>query len=130
MPAPRTPRAKAKVAGSDVKNPQRYRARKDPAAAPLGSPPTWMDELQGRVWRTFAGELPWLNRSHRALLEIAVTVRTRLMAGDEVPGVQALNLLRQCLGQMGATPADATKVQVPDDGEEDPDEALFRPPVH
>ncbi|SPL63721.1 hypothetical protein OHAE_3653 [Ochrobactrum soli] len=35
--------------------------------------------------------------------------------------MQALNLLRQCLGQMGATPSDATKVSMPDDGEEKDD---------
>ncbi|MFL7901563.1 hypothetical protein ACJ41P_10550 [Azospirillum argentinense] len=79
------------------------------------------------VWQQFAHELPWLNGSHRALLEIAVNVRTRLIAGQDV-GVQALNLLRQCLGQMGATPADATKVNVPNGDEEDPEDALFSRP--
>jgi len=34
-----------------------------------------------------------------------------------------MNLLRQMLGQMGATPADATKVTVPDD-EDDKDDLL------
>jgi hypothetical protein len=43
------------------------------------------------------------------------------MTGQEV-GVQALNLLRQCLGQMGATPADATKVTLPNNDEEDEDD--------
>jgi len=28
---------------------------------------------------------------------------------------------------MGATPADASKITIPDDGEEDPDEGFFRP---
>ncbi len=42
------------------------------------------------------------------------------MAGQEV-GVQAMNLLRQMLGQMGATPADASKVATPDEGEEKDD---------
>jgi hypothetical protein len=39
-------------------------------------------------------------------------VRGRLIAGEDV-GVKALGLLRQCLGQLGATPADASKVQMP-----------------
>lgn len=43
------------------------------------------------------------------------------MTGNEV-GVQALNLLRQCLGQMGATPADASKITVADDEEDDTDD--------
>jgi hypothetical protein len=47
----------------------------------------------------FRKEIPWLNESHRALMEIASTVRARMTAGDDC-GIQAMNLLRQCLGQM------------------------------
>jgi len=64
-------------------------------------------------------ELPWLDRSHRALTEIAATVRARVLLGDDI-GVKALSLLRQRLGQMGATPSDASKVRMPDD--ETPDD--------
>lgn len=121
---PRTPKAKAVVSGQAGKNPQRFKQRKEPKARPLGDPPSWMKKNQVAVWHQFAHELPWLNESHRSLLEIAVTVRARIIAGHDV-GVQAMNLLRQCLGQMGATPSDATKVSVPDDGDEDPDEKYF-----
>ena len=124
MAMPRTPKGKAEVSGQAGKNPQRFKSRKDPKAVLLGTPPTWMSKDQKMVWVQFAHELPWLNGSHRSLLEIAVTVRCRLIAGEEV-GVQALNLLRQCLGQMGATPADASKVIVDDGTEEDPDDHLF-----
>lgn len=83
-----------------------------------------MGAAQAAVWEQFAHELPWLNGSHRALLEIAAVTRARLIAGEDV-GVQALNLLRQCLGQMGATPADATKVTMPDGDNQDPDDKFF-----
>jgi hypothetical protein len=53
-------------------------------------------------------------------VEIATIIRARLTAGEEV-GIQALNLLRQCLGSMGATPSDASKVSLSDDDEEDDD---------
>lgn len=85
-----------------------------------------MPEDQAEAWRQFARELPWLNESHRALMEITVTIRARVISGQDV-GIQALNLLRLCLGQLGATPVDASKITVPDDGEEDPDEEFFRP---
>lgn len=124
MPAPRIPKAKADVSGQTDKNPQRYRARREPAAAMLGGPPDWMGGEQRIVWKQFAAELPWLNGSHRAVLEIATVIRARLVSGEEV-GVQALNLLRQCLGQMGATPADATKVSVPDEPDDDPAAEFF-----
>lgn len=125
MPAPRTPAAKAAVSGRDKINPARFKDRKDPKADALGDPPSWFSETQRDVWAMFAREVPWLNGSHRSVLEIAVIIRSRLVSQEDV-GVQALNLLRQCLGQMGATPADATKVSLPDDGAEDPDEAYFK----
>jgi hypothetical protein len=86
-----------------------------------------MTEPQKQAWATMAAEIPWLDGSHRALLGIAVTVQARLEVGEDV-GIQALNLLRQCLGQMGATPADATKVNAPNDDGEDPDEKFFGRP--
>ena len=41
------------------------------------------------------------------------------MAGEEV-GVGAINQFRLCAAQMGATPADRSKVALPDQTEDDP----------
>lgn len=86
-----------------------------------------MSKDQVAAWDTMAAEVPWLNRSHRALVEIAAYIRGRLVAGEDV-GVQALNLLRQCLGQMGATPADASKAGALFDKEAvlDPTDEFFK----
>ena len=46
------------------------------------------------------------------------------MLGEEV-GVSALNQLRMCMAQMGATPADKSKVAVPDEPREDPTDRFF-----
>ena len=125
MARPRTPRAKAAVEASDKKNPQRFKNRTDAKAdGPLGNPPAWLKdtpELKAKAaWKLFEKELPWLNQSHRTLVGMAANIQGRIMAGQEV-GVQAMNLLRQMLGQMGATPADASKVSAPDEGEEKDD---------
>lgn len=121
MAAPRNPLGKAKLEGRDKKDPQRFKKRKEPVIKDnIGLAPKWMNTDQKAVWKQFATELPWLNASHVSLLEIATTIRTRVISGEEV-GVQALNLLRQCLGQMGATPSDASKVMLPDDEEEKDD---------
>lgn len=125
MAKPRNPLGKAKVEGRDKKDPQRFKNRAEPAAnGPLGVPPVWLkdsaDTKAKSAWKLFAKELPWLNESHRTLVGMASTIQGRIMAGQEV-GVQAMNLLRQMLGQMGATPADASKVTAPDDGEEKDD---------
>jgi hypothetical protein len=118
MARPRTPSTKARVEGRHLINAGRYK-RNEPTADAIGDPPKWLTEPQAVAWREFAGELPWLNRSHRGLVEIASIVRARLQSGEEV-GTKALSLLRLCLGSMGATPADASKVSwAPEEPEDD-----------
>jgi hypothetical protein len=120
LPRPRAPAAKARVEGPHIKNPQRYK-RNSPTADAIGDPPKWLTEPQAVAWREFEAELPWLNRSHRALVGIASVLRARLQSGGEV-GTKALSLLRLCLSSIGATPADASKISwVP---EEEPDDLL------
>jgi len=127
MARPRNPLGKAKTEGRDKINAGRFAARSEPKTnGPLGAPPKWIvdtkDYKAKAAWLLFQKELPWLNQSHRTLVGMAANIQGRIMAGQEV-GVQAMNLLRQMLGQMGATPADATKVTVPDD-EDDKDDLL------
>ncbi|MHC1949868.1 hypothetical protein IF803_36720 [Bradyrhizobium sp. UFLA06-06] len=118
MPRQRIPTAKARLEGRHIKDPQRYK-RNEPTADAIGDPPKWLNDAQRAAWREFAGELPWLNRSHRALVEIACAVRARLQSGEEV-GTKALSLLRLCLASMGASPVDASKVSwAPDEDQDD-----------
>jgi phosphoribosylformylglycinamidine (FGAM) synthase-like enzyme len=114
MARPRTPKAKAKVTGADKKNKGIYEPRTEVTVdEALGDPPDWIvdtDKNKAReAWNTLRVEIPWLNASHRILVATAANIFGRMIAQQDV-GVQALNLLRQCLGQMGATPADASKV--------------------
>lgn len=127
MARPRNPLAKAKAEGRDKMNAGRFKDRAEPKVNdPLGNPPSWIKDTEGcqakAAWKIFQKELPWLNQSHRTLVGMAANIQGRIMAGQEV-GVQAMNLLRQMLGQMGATPADATKVTVPED-DDDKDDLL------
>ncbi len=129
MARPRIPKAKAEVEGRIEHDKKRFINRIEPASGPLGDAPDWMVDLfQRKAWEQFRRELPWLREADRTHTAIAATILGRMMApigpDGEGVGVQALNLLRQCLGQMGATPADASKVSIPDAGE-DPDDALF-----
>jgi hypothetical protein len=125
MAKPRNPLGKAKIEGRDKKDPQRFKNRTDAKAdGPLGNPPAWLKdtpELKAKAaWKLFEKELPWLNQSHRTLVGMAANIQGRIMAGEDV-GVQKMNLLRQMLGQMGATPADASKVATGEDGDEKDD---------
>lgn len=127
MARPRNPLAKAKVEGRDAHDPGRFKKRKEPVdGSSLGDPPAWLKDSptnkQRAAWALLKKEIPWLTESHRPLVALAASIYGRLVAEQEV-GVQSMNLLRQMLGQMGATPADKSKVVVPD-GEEDKDDIL------
>jgi hypothetical protein len=82
-----------------------------------------MNEQQAAAWRDFESELPWLNRSHRCLVEIASIVRARFVSGEEI-GTKALSLLRLLMGSMGATPVDASKISWSPE-EDYPDDEIF-----
>ena len=125
MARPRVPLIKAQITSRIKKDPQRFKDRAEPVVnSPLGAPPQWMNADQ-EAWNTFRTELSWLNKSHRSLVEIASTIRARVMSGADI-GVKALSLLRQCLGQMGATPTDSSKVTMPDDSKpNDPADKYF-----
>jgi hypothetical protein len=127
MAHPRTPLAKAKATGQDLNHATRFKTRKEHASTgPLGPPPHWLKSKHQRdSWETFRVEIPWLQKAHRALVGIASVVRADLIAGGEF-NVRKANLLRQTLGMMGATPSDASKITLPDDGAtEDPANKYF-----
>lgn len=124
----RTPVKKATIEGRDKKDPQRFKNRVEPKVDDgLGEPFAWVidtEENKAReAWGVIAVTVPWLNASHRILVATASNILGRMIAGQEI-GVQATNLLRQCLGQMGATPTDASKISWAP-AEKDPDDALF-----
>jgi hypothetical protein len=128
MARPRTPVAKAKATAADVKNPGRHKGRAAPkGVAPLGAAPIWLGHYGMKAFQAFKRELPWLKESHRVLVELAAGYRGVMMNPDpEVRlGLQSAQELRRCLAQLGATPADESKVSLPDGGEEDPDDAFF-----
>jgi len=125
MARPRTPLAKARITGQAAKRRARFEGRREVGSTEeLGDPPAWMSPDQRIAWGIFRAELPWLNRSHRGLVEIASHLRARLMGGGEF-GVQAMQLLRLCLANLGATPVDASKVGATSDADDDDPSAEY-----
>src|SRR5947209_1030831 len=127
MPRARTPKVKAVATGRVLHDPKRFRERIEPeVTTPLGTPPKWLKKTGEReAWATLTGELPWLNGSHRTLVALACGILGRLIDGEDV-GVKALNLLRQILNSMGATPSDASKVKMPEhEVPDDPSKKYF-----
>jgi hypothetical protein len=86
-------------------------------------PPSWMtDEHQRKGWGEFRVEVPWLKERDSTLVAIACYIRGRMTRGEMV-GIPMLNLLRLCLGSMGAVPTGKLSAPVVED---DPNDALFR----
>lgn len=128
MANPRLPAMKADVSGAAMKNPQRHRDRKSPRGTrALGEPYKAMTPGQQEAWEEFRDELPWLNSSHRALLQLACVLRARLNEDPEM-GVNALSAYSSILSKLAATPVDETKVSVPDGEDEDPADKFFSRP--
>lgn len=117
---PRQPLDRARVSGAAAKNPQRFRDRTEPGTALLGAPSQHLDANGRRVFEAFKRELPWLRESDRALLEVAVCLRSRVYADPSAPAA-TLRALAAVLTKLGATPTDRSRVamQMTDD---EPDE--------
>lgn len=124
MANPRTPVAKAKVSGADVKNPGRHKERADPKVALLGNAPGHLPPSATRAWAMFKNELPWLAASDGALLEIAARVRGELMDGEDV-GVTKLSMYQSVLSKLGASPVDRSRVTIGDEEQDDPESRYF-----
>lgn len=125
MAKPRLPAAKAQALGADVVNAGRFKDRKAPRGTrPLGKPFASMTPEQRAAWVEFAAELPWLNSSHRAILQVACVLRARMNENAEI-GVNALQTYSAVLSKLAATPVDETKVSMADDEDEDPADRFF-----
>lgn len=127
MANPRLPAMKADVSGAAIKNPGRHKGRKVPAGTrSIGAPYATMTAAQQEAWTEFRAELPWLNSSHRPLLRVACILRVRMDDADV--GVNQIQTYSAILSKLGATPVDETKVNIPDEQEEDPTDRFFGRP--
>lgn len=125
MARPRLPAAKAAVSGAAIVNAGRFKDRAAPKnVRAVGEPYARMTNGQKQAWREFAAELPWLNSSHRALLQVACVLRARLNEDPDM-GVNALQAYSAVLSKLAATPVDESKVSAPAEDDGDPDDRFF-----
>lgn len=125
MARQKTPIEKARATGAILRNPARYKNEtQNPGKNPIGAPPNWLTEAQRDAWLELASDLPWLQRAHVGIVGIAATLLAKLRSNTA--SMSEMNLLRLCLGQLGATPVDAHRVAHPQEmDEDDPAEAYF-----
>lgn len=128
MPRQRKPRELADVTGYSTVHPERFRPKPNALSVdqPLGDPYDWLTPEAQEAWLEFRDNLPWLNRSHGCIVALTAYLAARLRLGT-LPDSGA-NLLRLCLGSLGATPADFAKVGwvPPADHGDDPGAEYFR----
>jgi len=118
MPRKRTPIAVAEITGQTLEHPSRFADRVEPTAQALGGPPDSLSEAERIAWLELAGDMPWLVKSDRHLVELASRLMVRTTQPDCPLGV--FTQMRLCLGSMGATPTDRTRVEWNMDDDIDP----------
>ena len=91
---------------------------------PLGGPSSHLLLYEKRAFERFKRESPGLKESHRLLVELASTLRGQILDPGAMLDLKGMQELRRILGQLGATPADESKIAHGDE-EEDPDDAFF-----
>lgn len=127
MARPRTPTAKAEVAGANLVHPERFKDRTKPKRTrPVGEPYATMTDPQRVAWAEYQRDLPWLTSSHRPLLRMACIWTARMEETDF--GVSATKALSSILSKLGATPVDESKVNHGGDDDEDPSDRFFNRP--
>lgn len=119
MPRPRLPQKVAKVTGAVAKNAGRFQGRASPKVKSLGPAPKVFNEDQVDLWNEFNDDFPWLGRSDRRVVGLAVRLQYEIDTDPEVP-VAVFAQMRMLLSAMGGTPVDRSKVQAPEDDEADP----------
>lgn len=118
---PRKPDDLLKLSGAHVKNPDRFKDRKPPKVPPIGPPPKHFDGMKAAKWKLLCEEIPWLGRSDRTLLMVAVDLAVKLDTDELTMG--GMTELRQVLVAMGATPSARSKIYTPDDDKDEDDPA-------
>ena len=123
MARPRLPEKVAKTIGANIKDPQRFRDRKEPKVKSLGHAPKSFDADQVDIWDEFNADFPWLGRSDRRVVGLAVILQSEINKGDAPVAVFAQ--MRMLLSSMGGTPVDRSKVQAPEDDDADPSDEFL-----
>jgi phage terminase small subunit len=118
MARPRKPTAVLELTGAFKKDPQRKRENEPQPNGPLGEEPLHFDEELAAIWRELVAMVPArvLALSDRWLVELACRTMQQVRKGTALAAER--NLLLSCLSRMGLTPADRSKIAVPQEKEE------------
>ena len=113
MGRPRKPTAVLELTGAFQKDPQRRRDHEPKPQGPIGDPPADFDDVLMVLWRELLGMVPAgvLAVADRWLLELTCRTMRQVKQGYALAAEK--NLLLSCLSRMGLTPADRSRIAVP-----------------
>jgi hypothetical protein len=115
----RLPVEVASITGSDKRSPGRFKGRSAPVVKSLGPAPKRFNAAQIEIWDEFNADFPWLGRSDRRLVGLAVRLQHTIDTDPDCP-VAVFAQMRMLLSAMGGTPVDRSKVSAPNKEIEDP----------
>ena len=118
MARPRKPTAVLELTGAFQKDPQRKRPHEPKPTGSLGEPPVDFDEVLKALWQDLARMVPAgvLTNADRWLVELTCRTRQQVRKGTALAAER--NLLLSCLSRMGLTPANRSKIAVPQEKQE------------
>ena len=125
MSRPRLPEQVAKVTGADRRSPGRFKGRKTPKVKSLGPPPKRFTPEQAEIWKEFNDDFPWLGRSDRRTVGLAVLLQDQIDKSEGGLMVGEIAQMRMLLSAMGGTPVDRSKVTIGEDEDPDPADAFL-----
>src|SRR5215218_7542410 len=111
MPRHRLPTAIHEVKGTFIKHPERRRKAEPRPNGPLGPPPRRLGDDQIEAWREIVECCPpgVLTKADRLVLELTARLLAEMWAAGKLDARLAARL-EACLGKLGMTPADRSKV--------------------
>jgi hypothetical protein len=113
------------LTGQSVIRRKKFELRIEPVVnEALGDPPEFLKPAAAEAWEEFRTLMPWLNRSHRGITELASILQSRQAAG--VLAVPGQTLLLRCLGSMGGTPATSRFAVAQEAEGDDPADKYFQ----
>ena len=117
---PRLAAGVASVTGADKRSPGRFVGRAAPKVMSLGPAPKAYGKDKIELWNEFNSDFPWLGRSDRGIVKMAVLLQSQIdaMGMDTPPAMIAQ--MRLLLSSMGGTPVDRSKVGKVDGEPDDP----------
>ena len=114
MARPRKPTNVLELKGAFAKNPQRRRTEEPEPEGEIGDPPEGLSEAERACWLEVVdlAHKGTLCRTDRMVVEHLARVLAELRASEEYVKTDLMIRFEMCLGRLGMTPADRSRVSV------------------